>query len=89
MHLRNVREQLQLLNKIGRLPRSPPSPPGDNLLIPCPAFALYQTLAESKGIEIKQYPLLPDYHWEADVNALEALIDARCACRQRRGDCEY
>ena len=55
--------------------------PGDNLLIPQPAFALYQTLCDSKGIGVKHYRLLPERQWEADLAHLEALIDGRCVCR--------
>lgn len=51
--------------------------PGDNLLIPQPAFALYQTLCESKGMSVKHYRLVPERQWEADVGHLESLIDGR------------
>lgn len=51
--------------------------PGDNLLIPKPAFSLYQTLCESKGMAVKQYRLLPEKCWEADLEHLEAQIDER------------
>lgn len=51
--------------------------PGDNMLIPKPAFALYQTLAEAKGIAVKHYALLPERSWEVDLEHLESLIDAR------------
>ena len=50
---------------------------GDNLVIPRPAFALYQTLSESKGIVIKSYDLVPARQWEADLESLESLIDDR------------
>lgn len=32
--------------------------PGDNVLVPCPGFSLYKTLAVSTGIEVKLYNLL-------------------------------
>jgi len=32
--------------------------PGDNILVPCPGFSLYKTLAVSMGITIKLYNLL-------------------------------
>lgn len=32
--------------------------PGDNILVPCPGFSLYKTLAVSMGIEVKLYNLL-------------------------------
>ena len=50
---------------------------GDNILIPQPAFALYQTLAESKGIAVRRYRLLPAQHWEADCEHMDSLIDER------------
>lgn len=51
--------------------------PGDNLLIPKPAFALYQTLCTAKGIDVKHYRLVPERSWEADVAHMESLIDER------------
>lgn len=32
--------------------------PGDNVLVPCPGFSLYKTLAVSMGIKVKLYNLL-------------------------------
>ena len=32
--------------------------PGDNILVPCPGFSLYKTLAVSLGIQVKLYTLL-------------------------------
>lgn len=49
--------------------------PGDSLLVPKPAFPLYQTLAHSKGISVKHYRLLPEKQWEVDLEHLESLID--------------
>ena len=57
---------------------------GDNLLIPQPAFALYQTLAASKGCEVREYRLLPERQWEADLQHLESLIDSRTRVRGGR-----
>lgn len=42
--------------------------PGDNVLVPCPGFSLYKTLAVSMGIEVKLYNLLVSWapassHW--------------------------
>jgi len=50
--------------------------PGENILLPRPGFALYETLAASKGIEARFYNLLPDQAWEADIAQLTSLIDA-------------
>ncbi|XP_034031568.1 tyrosine aminotransferase [Thalassophryne amazonica] len=54
--------------------------PGDNILVPCPGFSLYKTLAVSMGIEVKLYNLLPEKSWEADVLMLESLINERTSC---------
>ncbi|KAG0258746.1 hypothetical protein DFQ27_004475 [Actinomortierella ambigua] len=52
---------------------------GDNILLPRPGFSLYQTLADSKGIEVRYYDLLPEKNWEMDLKQLESLIDERTA----------
>ncbi|KAM4801318.1 tyrosine aminotransferase isoform X2 [Urocitellus parryii] len=54
--------------------------PGQNILIPRPGFSLYKTLAESMGIEVKLYNLLPEKSWEIDLKQLESLIDEKTAC---------
>lgn len=51
--------------------------PGQNILIPRPGFSLYRTLAESMGIEVKLYNLLPEKSWEIDLKQLESLIDEK------------
>ena len=48
---------------------------GENILIPRPGFSLYKTLALSNGIEVKEYPLLPEKNWQVDIDAMEDLID--------------
>jgi tyrosine aminotransferase len=48
---------------------------GQSVLIPLPGFGLYQTLCESKGVRALQYPLLPERGWEADLEAMERLIE--------------
>lgn len=53
--------------------------PGSNLVIPKPAFALYETLAISKGCHARYYDLLPEKSWEADLDALDAAIDDKTA----------
>ncbi|XP_066570039.1 tyrosine aminotransferase isoform X2 [Amia ocellicauda] len=54
--------------------------PGQNILVPCPGFSLYKTLAVSMGIEVKLYNLLPEESWEIDLKHLESLIDDKTAC---------
>jgi len=52
---------------------------GQNILLPMPGFSLYETLASSKGIDCKFYPLLPEQNWQVDLEALEGLIDDNTA----------
>ena len=49
--------------------------PGDNMLVPCPGFSLYQTIAEGLGSSVKHYPLLPEKRWQVDVAAFDASFD--------------
>uniref|UniRef100_A0A3Q3WNJ9 Tyrosine aminotransferase n=1 Tax=Mola mola TaxID=94237 RepID=A0A3Q3WNJ9_MOLML len=53
---------------------------GDNILVPCPGFSLYKTLAVSMGIKVKFYNLQPENSWEANLQHLESLIDERTSC---------
>ncbi len=50
--------------------------PGDNILVPRPGFPLYATLANGMGIQTRQYNLLPERDWEADLGQMERLIDS-------------
>ncbi|XP_054710525.1 LOW QUALITY PROTEIN: tyrosine aminotransferase-like [Uloborus diversus] len=45
--------------------------PGQTILVPRPGFPLYKTLAESMGINIKYYTLMPEKKWEVDLADLE------------------
>uniref|UniRef100_A0A7N8XMQ3 Tyrosine aminotransferase n=1 Tax=Mastacembelus armatus TaxID=205130 RepID=A0A7N8XMQ3_9TELE len=54
--------------------------PGDNILVPCPGFSLYKTLAVSMGIQVKLYNLLPEKSWEINLQHMESLIDERTSC---------
>uniref|UniRef100_A0A8D0BKE6 Tyrosine aminotransferase n=1 Tax=Salvator merianae TaxID=96440 RepID=A0A8D0BKE6_SALMN len=54
--------------------------PGQNILVPCPGFSLYKTLAHSLGIEVKFYNLLPEKSWEIDLKQMESLVDDKTAC---------
>ena len=54
--------------------------PGDNVLLPQPGFALYQTIAEHYGSKCKFYNLTPETGWECDLKQLESLIDSRTKC---------
>ncbi|KAH9502629.1 hypothetical protein Btru_073963 [Bulinus truncatus] len=53
--------------------------PGQNILIPRPGFSLYKTLAESLGIEVRSYNLLPERSWQIDLDHLESLINDETA----------
>lgn len=53
--------------------------PGDNILVPKPGFSLYKTLADSLGIQVRHYNLLPDKSWEVDIEHLTSLLDERTA----------
>ncbi|CAH0558156.1 unnamed protein product [Brassicogethes aeneus] len=46
-----------------------------NILIPRPGFPIYRTLAESIGVAVKYYNLLPEKDWEVDLYHLESQID--------------
>ncbi|CAL8374387.1 unnamed protein product [Arctogadus glacialis] len=56
------------------------SNPGDNILIPCPGFSLYKTIALSIGVQVKLYNLLPERSWEVDLEHLESLVDEKTTC---------
>ncbi|XP_050309340.1 tyrosine aminotransferase [Anthonomus grandis grandis] len=52
---------------------------GQNILIPRPGFAIYRTLAESIGVEVKYYNLIPERNWEVDLQHLEEQINEHTA----------
>lgn len=51
--------------------------PGDNMLIPLPAFSLYECICGSKGFNVKRYKLLAEKNWEIDLAHMRSLIDDR------------
>ncbi|KAK7483042.1 hypothetical protein BaRGS_00025705 [Batillaria attramentaria] len=53
--------------------------PGQNILMPRPGFSIYKTLAESMGVVVKTYDLLPEKNWEVDLQHLTDLIDGNTA----------
>ncbi|XP_077982246.1 tyrosine aminotransferase-like [Glandiceps talaboti] len=53
--------------------------PGQNCLIPCPGFSIYETIALSLGVDVRRYSLLPQKDWEADLENMEAIIDENTA----------
>ncbi|XP_055327186.1 tyrosine aminotransferase-like [Paramacrobiotus metropolitanus] len=52
---------------------------GSNLLLPCPGFSIYKTIACSLGVKCRSYRLLPEADWEIDLHHLASLIDADTA----------
>jgi alanine-synthesizing transaminase len=52
--------------------------PGDNILVPCPSYPLFDYLAGLEGLDTRKYPLrCARGRWEVDVDRLAAAIDAR------------
>jgi tyrosine aminotransferase len=47
---------------------------GSTLLVPNPAFPLYQELAEKHGANVVQYRLDPNKQWECDLSHLEEIM---------------
>jgi aspartate/methionine/tyrosine aminotransferase len=45
--------------------------PGDEILIPEPSYPLFTFLAEIQDVALTRYPLLYDYGWQVDFDALE------------------
>lgn len=54
-------------------------PDKHNILTPRPGFSLYETQCSSRGIETRQYNLLPEKSWECDLGHMESLIDEKTA----------
>uniref|UniRef100_A0A0A9WAY0 Tyrosine aminotransferase n=2 Tax=Lygus hesperus TaxID=30085 RepID=A0A0A9WAY0_LYGHE len=52
---------------------------GRNIVVPCPGFSIYRTLAEGLGITVREYKLKPEKDWEIDLEDLEKQIDVNTA----------
>merc|ERR1719225_178944 len=52
---------------------------GQNILVPRPGFPIYTTLSAGQEIETREYNLLPNKDWEADLAQMEELIDENTA----------
>ncbi|ERN03932.1 tyrosine aminotransferase isoform X2 [Amborella trichopoda] len=50
--------------------------PGANVLLPCPAYPLYEGRAICSGIEARYFHLLPENGWEVDLDNVEAIADS-------------
>ncbi len=51
--------------------------PGENILLPCPCYPLYQAIVAKFEIEPRFYFLDEENNWEPDLNNLEGLIDEK------------
>ncbi len=51
--------------------------PGDEVLVPDPAWAGYDAMLAASGTRRVRYPLVPENGWLPDVRALEAAITSR------------
>jgi alanine-synthesizing transaminase len=51
--------------------------PGDELLIPCPSYPLFDLLADLQDVRLVRYPLVYDHGWQIDFHALEAALTPR------------
>ncbi|GFP86436.1 probable aminotransferase tat2 [Phtheirospermum japonicum] len=49
--------------------------PGANILFPRPGYPVYEARAAFSGLEVRHFDLLPDKHWEVDLDSVEALAD--------------
>ncbi|KAK9688071.1 hypothetical protein K7432_014536 [Basidiobolus ranarum] len=52
---------------------------GQNILLPCPGFSVYETLAGPKKIQCRYYNLNPERSWEIDIEHMKSLIDENTA----------
>eukprot|EP00760_Papus_ankaliazontas_P002774 PhM_4_TR11261/c3_g1_i2/m.12235/K00815/TAT; tyrosine aminotransferase len=51
--------------------------PFENILLPTPAYSVYQTRCENMNVEWRGYNCLPEKDWEIDLDDLESKIDVR------------
>ena len=49
--------------------------PGENMLLPCPCYPLYQAIVAKFGIQPRYYYLNEENNWEPELENLESLID--------------
>lgn len=50
--------------------------PGANILLPRPGYPYYEVFSAHIGLQTRHFDLLPNYNWEVDLDAVEALADA-------------
>jgi aspartate aminotransferase len=51
--------------------------PGDEVLVPDPAWAGYDAMLATAGVRKVYYPLLPEQDWQPDLDAMEAVVSLR------------
>lgn len=51
--------------------------PGDNILLPCPCYPLYQAIISKLGIEARYYYLQEEANWAPDLDSIEASLDKK------------
>jgi alanine-synthesizing transaminase len=51
--------------------------PGDEILVPEPSYPLFDFLADIQDVKLARYPLVYDYGWQVDFQALEQAITNR------------
>jgi len=51
--------------------------PGENILLPCPCYPLYQAIVSKFGIEPRFYYLSEERNWEPELDDIESLIDEK------------
>jgi alanine-synthesizing transaminase len=51
--------------------------PGDEILVPEPSYPLFGFLADIQDVKLARYPLVYDYGWQVDFQALEQAITDR------------
>jgi aspartate/methionine/tyrosine aminotransferase len=51
--------------------------PGDEVLVPCPSYPLFQLLADVQDVKLAPYLLFYDHGWHLDLHSLQAAISSR------------
>ena len=51
--------------------------PGDEMLVPCPSYPLFEFLAALESVRVVPYPLVYDHGWSIDTDALRTRITDR------------
>jgi alanine-synthesizing transaminase len=51
--------------------------PGENVAVPSPSYPLFDFLARLEGLELVHYPLIYDFGWRMDFEAIEKCLGSR------------